>query len=292
MIKFSFILFLFIFFNFNANSSCKGFCEGEEYLVAPPQIYKDKFKLENKNYKVWIFNRGLGVKNSNCLPFFNSIMFTRKNNSFKNEKKEIWYSTNEINTCAPCNDFYRKNGYTGFCPMDLYTLRILYEGGLKNDYPPKKYRDEAWWWYRGDKTIRGRDYSDVTELFMKHMDGIIAEELKFTVSPKKDLLITKIIDDDYGEVYIYEYLKYKTPFKEQIIEASEKGQIEDLDAQELVDIFIQKMLSSIGEFYFEGDKDKRMNTDILYKSIPSKEEIREFSEYFPELKTYHVQRRN
>ena len=81
-----FLLFiLFFLINFNnsySQTNCTGFCKGEKYILnALPDIEKDVESIGNTKYKTWTYNRGLAVENSNCMPFFTSLVFKRNDNA-------------------------------------------------------------------------------------------------------------------------------------------------------------------------------------------------------------------
>lgn len=292
-----FLLFIFFFLIYFSNSysktNCTGFCKGEKYILnALPDIEKDVENIGNTKYKTWTYNRGLAVENSNCMPFFTSLVFERNNK--KNFAKDIaqvpWKFRNDINICLPCTDFWAKNGFEGFCLLTYYRLDVVYKGAVKNNFPPKDYRDQMWWWYRGNNTIIGRDY-DLPADFSNHQKDILAEFITFTIDPKNELRITKFIDKEFGELYAYQYASFKTPLKQQVSSASDLEMIEDEEAIELINTFIKKLMTSTSEFYAEDGIRKILNFGKFYGTIPTDDEIKRFSEYFPELSKFHIQRR-
>lgn len=290
-----FILFFLIYFsNTYSQTNCTGFCKGERYILnALPNIEKDVESLGNTKYKTWTYSRGLAVENSNCMPFFTSLVFKR--NDKKKFAKDIaqvpWKFRNDINICLPCTDFWAKNDYEGFCLLTYYRLDVVYKGSIENNFPPKNYRDQMWWWYKRNNTVIGRDY-DLPVDFSNHQKDILAEYITFTIDPKNELRITKFIDKEFGELYAYQYASFKTPLKQQVSSASDLEMVEDEEAKELINIFIKKLMTSTSEFYAEDGIKKILNFSKLYDTIPTDDEIERFSEYFPELSKFHIQRRN
>ena len=56
----------------------------------------------------------------------------------------------------------------GFCPIPLYSLNVIYQNAVNNDFPPKEYRDNAWWWHN-EKTGVGRNYKSESPQIKKYM---------------------------------------------------------------------------------------------------------------------------
>jgi|TARA_Y100000294_G_scaffold154864_1_gene154745 hypothetical protein len=284
------LLFIFLISNnaFSKDKNCSGFCKGEKYVFGKPQIIKDKYPIGKKKYKVWVVNRGFGVKDSKCLPYFQTNTYGRKNKKFFPDIDNLYMSTFEMNACGPCSLLYGNE--KGFCPIPLYTLEVIYQNAVNDDFPPKDYRDKAWWWY-GEQLDVGRDYESEAPQIKKYMQEILVEKIVFTISPKKQLEIYKLKYEG-TEAFAYEQITFKTPLKEQMIKMTDTAELTDYDAIDIVNNFIIKIQQNMDVMYGKGEKKDFFNTKLFYDSIPTDDEINTLTETFPELKEFHYQLRN
>ena len=268
--------------------NCTGFCKGETYTIAPPQVMKDKWVIGKRKYKIWAVNNGFGIKDSRCLPYFQTNTYGRKNKKILSDIDNLYTSRFEMNACGPCGLLFENQ--KGFCPIPLYSLDVIYQNAVNNDFPPKEYRDNAWWWHN-EKTCVGRNYKSESPQIKKYMQDILLEKTTLTINPKKQISLFKFKQEE-TEVIFYTVETYKTPFKEQMIKNTDLEQLTDDDAINIINNFIIKIQQNMAEIYGEGKKENFLNTKLFYDSIPTDTEIDILTQSFPELKEFHFQLRN
>ena len=300
------ILFCFLFFLTNANSKekftekCDGFCIGEKLTFEGhgyPQPSQVIINGKKKKRPKWVLARSASKPKSPCIIFDSFIERAipktfKKNETEKNMEDyrkgtEIFGASYSVNACRPCPAGMKpsKRDKTGYCPITMSSLVIMYKTGFDKGYYPPEMVDFS-------QIGLGRDESfDILTNLPNANNQVVIESIVFPMSLKKEVEFIRFKDKASGNLfYVYSFYTYKTAAKNQIRKQTQMDYVKDQRLIDYLDEYIKKTQLNFSSVF---DKNNQNFEDVskLYDLIPNDNELNNFNNSFKEIGSFHIQNR-